>query len=298
MAVPELVEAFRAALPTDRRADVTDAVASLVAAAIVAGRTAWPAIDVTDGDLAAFLAARLKDGDLAEAILAAPAADLLLACGCAAGKTTALAAFETVLAEVDAAGRTARAASDLVDEVKQKLRTTLLVADGDKPPGIVAYRGKGSLRGWIRVTATRELVRLEQKARRAQPLEDAVLDEPQGDPAIEGLKARYRAELAAAIKEAIGRLNADDRTLLRHHLIDRLSIDELGARYSVHRATAARWLARARAALVAATQTELAVRMRLAADEVSSVIRMVSSRLDASLVGVLGEDGDDDTRHA
>src|SRR5258705_1451420 len=140
MATVDLVESFRAALPAERRADVTDAVGSLVAAAIVAARTAWPAIDVTDGELAAFLAARIKDGDLADAILAAPAADLLLACGCAAGKTTALTGFESVLAEVDAAGRTARAAADLVDEVKQKLRTTLLVADGDKPPGIVAYR--------------------------------------------------------------------------------------------------------------------------------------------------------------
>lgn len=293
----ELVESFRAALPAERRAEVTDAVGSLVAAAVVAGRTAWPAVEVSDAAFAAFLAARLKDGDLADAVLGAPAADLWIACGCAAGVPAALAGFESVLAEVDAAGRTARAAADLVDEVKQKLRTTLLVADGDKPPGIVAYRGKGSLRGWIRVTATRELVRLEQKARRATPLEDAVLDEPQGDPAIEQLKARYRAELGLAIKEAIGRLDSEDRTLLRHHLIDRLSIDQLGARYGVHRATAARWLARARAALVTATQTELAVRMRLGADEVSSVIRMVSSRLDASLGGVLGAD-DDDTRHA
>jgi RNA polymerase sigma-70 factor, ECF subfamily len=289
------IDRFRAALPAERRGDVTDGATRVVYAAITAARTAWPAIDVDDGDLAAFLAERLPEGDVAEAVLAMPAADLLLACGCAAGRPNAIAAFESVLAEVDAAGRTARAAADLVDEVKQRLRTTLLVAD-DKPPGIVAYRGRGSLRGWIRVTATRELVRLEQKARRAMPLEDAVLDEPQGDPALEQLKQRYRAELAAAIKEAIGRLSADDRTLLRHHLIDRLTIDQLGARYSVHRATAARWLARARAALVAATQTELAIRMRLGADEVSSVIRLVSSRLDASLGGVLVDD--DDTRLA
>jgi RNA polymerase sigma-70 factor (ECF subfamily) len=287
---------FRDALPAERRAEVTDGVARVVAAAIAAARAAWPAIDVDDGDLAAFVAERVREGDLAEAVLAMPAADLLLACGCAAGRTGAIAAFEQILAEVDAAGRTARAAADLVDEVKQRLRTSLLVADGDKPRGIAAYRGRGSLRGWIRVTATRELVRLEQKARRAAPLEDAVLDEPQGDPALEQLKQRYRAELGAAIKEAIGRLSADDRTLLRHHLIDRLSIDQLGARYGVHRATAARWLARARSALVAATQTELAVRMRLGADEVSSVIRLVSSRLDASLGGVFPDD--DDTRLA
>jgi RNA polymerase sigma-70 factor, ECF subfamily len=283
----------------DLSADARAALATQVAAA----RAAWPALGpdvVDDSTVAAFIVDRIDPAapDLTAAIREAPAADLLLACACAAARPAALTAFESVLAEVDAAGRTARAAADLVDEVKQRLRTALLVADPGvgKPAGITAYRGRGSLRGWVRVMATRELVRLEQKARRSTRLEDAVLDEPQGDPALDQLKQRYRAELGLALKEAVGRLSADDRTLLRHHLIDRLSIDQLGARYGVHRATAARWLQRARAALVDATQTELAVRMRLGADEVSSVIRLVSSRLDASLRGAFPDD--DDTRLA
>jgi RNA polymerase sigma-70 factor (ECF subfamily) len=292
MATSDLVESFTAALPAERRGAVTAAAAAALAAAVAAARAAHPSIEVPDAALAAFLAERLPDhAPIADALAALPASDLLLACGCARGITSALAAFEAVLAEVDAAGRTARAAADLVDEVKQRLRTQLLVVAGGKPAGIAAFRGRGSLRGWVRVAATRELVRLEQHSRRARPLEDAFLDDAAGDPAVELLKARYRAELSAAIKDAVGRLSSEDRTLLRHHLIDRLSIDELGARYSVHRATAARWLARARSALVAATETELAVRLRLAPDEVTSVIRMVASRLDASLAGAL-----DDTR--
>jgi RNA polymerase sigma-70 factor (ECF subfamily) len=291
-----LADSFRTALAPERRATITAGVAPALVTAIATARAAWPAIDVDDATFAAFLAERVRDGELVDAIGDAPAADLLLACGCVLGRPAAIAAFETVLAEVDAAGRSERSAADLVDEVKQRLRTLLLVADG-KPPGIVGYRGRGSLRGWLRVAATRELVRMEIQGRRAAPLEDAVLDEPQGDPALEQLKARYRSELGQAIKDAIGRLSADDRTLLRHHLIDRLSIDQLGARYGVHRATAARWLSRARTALVAATETELAVRLRLAPDEVTSVIRMVASRLDASLGGALSE-GDDDTRGA
>jgi RNA polymerase sigma-70 factor (ECF subfamily) len=287
-----LVDSFRAALPAERRVAVTAAAAAALAAAVDAARAAHPAVDVPDAALAAYLAERVADhGSLADAIAALPAGDLLLACGCARGVTAALTAFEVVLAEVDAAGRTARAAADLVDEVKQRLRTQLLVAAG-KPPGIAAFKGRGSLRGWIRVAATRELVRLEQQGRRSRPLEDAFLDDAAGDPAVDALKAKYRAELAAAIKDAVGRLSSDDRTLLRHHLIDRLSIDELGARYAVHRATAARWLARARTALVATTETELAIRLRLAPEEVTSVIRMVASRLDASLAGALEDTGD------
>jgi RNA polymerase sigma-70 factor, ECF subfamily len=282
---------FRAALPAERRAAADASGAALtdaVRAALAAARAAWPDLDLDDATVTAFLAPRLRDGDLVAAVNTAPIADLYLACGCALGRPAALAGFESVLGEVELAGRTARAAPDLVDEVKQRLRAALLVAPGpDRPPGVTAYRGRGSLRGWIRVAATRELIRLETRARRTTPLEDAVLDEPSTDPMLDQLKARYRTELGLALKDAIARLSADDRTLLRHHLLDRLTIDELGARYGVHRATAARWLSRSRAALVEATQSELAVRLRLAPDEVTSVIRLVSSRLDASLGGAL-----------
>ena len=284
-----LLDALRAALAPERRDGVTAADEAALATAIAAARATWPAIEVGDDDLATYIGERLPDGEIATALRAAPIADLVLACGCARGNSAALAAFETVLAEVDAAGKTARAAADLIDEVKQRLRTQLLVTT-DKPPGITGYRGRGSLRGWIRVAATRELVRLEQAARRALPLEAAVLDEATADPVLEALKTRYRAELGAALTDAIERLSAEDRILLRHHLIDRLSIDELGSRYGVHRATAARWLVRARGALVEATQTELAVRLRLAPDEISSVIRMVSSKIDASLGGALADE--------
>jgi len=290
-----IADRFRDALPAERRDAMTPAAVDALVAALATARAASPTLDVEDAELVPFVVERLRDGDLVEAIAAAPVGDLVLACGCARSRPAALAAFEGVLGEVDLAGRTARAAADLVDEVKQRLRTSLLVGDGDRAPGIVGYGGRGSLRGWIRVMATRELIRLETASRRATPLEDAVLDEPVADPALEQLKARYRGELGLAIKDAIARLPADDRTLLRHHLIDRLTIDQLGARYGVHRATAARWLARARAALVAATETELAVRLRLAPEEVTSVIRLVASRLDASLGGVLA---DDDTRMA
>jgi RNA polymerase sigma-70 factor (ECF subfamily) len=285
----DALDRLRAALPAERAPEVTAAAGAALATALATARAAWPAIAVGDEHLVPFVAERLRDGPVADALRDAPAADLLLACGCARGQPAALAAFETVLGEVDLAGKTARAAADHVDEVKQRLRTSLLVATAERPPGINGYRGKGSLRGWVRVAATRELVRLEQASRRATPLEDAVLEEPTAEPALEALKARYRAELAVALKDAIARLSSDDRTLLRHHLIDRLSIDELGARYKVHRATAARWLARARAALVEQTQGELAVRLRLAPEEITSVIRLVSSRLDASLSGALGE---------
>jgi RNA polymerase sigma-70 factor (ECF subfamily) len=259
---------------------------SLVAIA----RAAWPSVRFDEAQLASFVGERLAGGDLAVALAAAPAADLALAAACAAQETSAHAAFDTVLTEVDAAGAAVGATKDLIEEVKQLLRVQLLVAKNGKPPGIASYRGKGPLRGWVRITATRELIRHKKKAARELPL-DRSLDRlltSQIDPTLEALKAEYRSEFALALHEAIEGLSAEDRTLLRQQIVDGMSIDELGAAFGVHRATAARWLNRARAALVSATHERLAQRLQLPVEQMESVIRLVRSQLHASVVRYLG----------
>jgi RNA polymerase sigma-70 factor (ECF subfamily) len=262
-------------------------------------RAAWPEVRIDAEQLVDFIAQRLTGADLAAALATAPAGDLVLAAACAAQEPTAHAAFDAVLSEVDAAGASTRSPRDLIDDVKQLIRVQLLVARDGKPPGITGYRGKGPLRGWVRITATRELIRHQRKrAREApgdRPLDEALGDA--GDPLLSQLKAEYRTEFATALREAITELGAEDRTLLRQQIVDQLSIDEIGAAFGVHRATAARWLQRARGALVAATRGRLAVRLKVSVDEIDSVIRLVQSQLDVSMIRYLRDsdsDGDDD----
>jgi RNA polymerase sigma-70 factor (ECF subfamily) len=184
----------------------------------------------------------------------------------------------------------ARAPADAIDEAKQVVRTLVLVAKDGKPPGIAGYRGKGPLRGWVRITATRELIRHKKKLARDLSLDDRSLDRLLAsgvDPALAAMKAEYRAEFAAALREAIDDLSAEDRTLLRQQIVDDMSIDAVGAAYGVHRATAARWLNRARAALVAATHRRLAARLDVPVEQIDSVLRLVSSQLDASVIRFL-----------
>jgi RNA polymerase sigma-70 factor (ECF subfamily) len=259
------------------------------------GRAAWPEVRLDPAQLAGFIAERLAGPDLAAALASAPAADLVLAAACTAQEPTAHAAFDTVLTEVDAAGASTRSPKDLIDDVKQVIRVQLLVPRDGKPPGIAGYRGKGPLRGWVRITATRELIRHQRKRARETP-SDRPLDEAlgdAGDPLLSQLKAEYRTEFATALREAIAELDAEDRTLLRQQIVDQLSIDEIGAAFGVHRATAARWLQRARGALVTATRGRLAVRLKLSVDEIDSVIRLVQSQLDASVIRYLRDDSDD-----
>ena len=254
-------------------------------------KRAWPSVKFDEATLADFFATRIEGPDLAAALAAAPAGDLAIAAACTALEPTAHAAFDAVLTEVDAAGASTRAPKHVVDEVKQLLRVQLLVPKEGKPPGIAGYKGKGPLRGWVRITATRELIRQMKKTKRETPIERS-LDEALGasdDPMLSQLKAEYRAEFATALKEAIDSLDAEDRMLLRQSIVEELPIDTIGAAFGVHRATAARWLQRARAALVAATRDCLAKRLSLPVDEIDSVIRMVQSRLDASMVRYLKE---------
>ena len=263
------------------------AAGSAWATLLATARTAWPDVQLDDAKLAEFIGPRLAGTDVADALAAAPAADLALAAACAAQEPTAHAAFDTILTEVDAAGASTRAPKDLVDEVKQLLRLQLLVVRDDKPAGITGYRGKGPLRGWVRITATRELIRHLKKRARELPI-DKQLDEAIGaDPVLDHLKGEYRAQFATALREAIAELTAEDRTLLRQQIVDNLSIDELGAAYGVHRATAARWLTRARGSLVTATHSRLAARLAMPVDDIDSVMRLVQSRLDASVVRYL-----------
>jgi RNA polymerase sigma-70 factor (ECF subfamily) len=257
-----------------------------------AARTAWPEVRLDPPRLVAFIAQRLAGPDLAAALATAPAADLVLAAACTAQEPTAHAAFDAVLSEVDAAGASTRSAKDLIDDVKQLIRVQLLVSQDGKPPGIAGYRGKGPLRGWVRITATRELIRHLKKAARETPLERGLDDALGSDPILEQLKGEYRTQFATALREAIAALDAEDRTLLRQQIVDQLSIDEIGAAFGVHRATAARWLQRARGALVTATRGRLAARLKVPVEEIDSVIRLVQSQLDASVVRYL-RDSDD-----
>lgn len=258
------------------------------AVALATARAAWPAVTFDADLVAAFVGERLAPGDPASALATAPLGDLALAAACAAQEPTAHAAFDDILVEVDRAGASTRAPRELVDDVKQLLRVQLLVAQPGRPPGILGYRGKGPLRGWVRITATRELVRHLRKRAREAPIE-AAFDAALGsvDPALDMLKAEYRVEFASALQDAIGDLTAEDRTLLRQQIVDRLSIDEVGAAFGVHRATAARWLTRARGALVGATHKRLAERLKVPVSEIDSVIRLVHSQLDVSVVRYL-----------
>jgi RNA polymerase sigma-70 factor, ECF subfamily len=224
------------------------------------------------------------------------AADLEWARSLAAGEPAALARFEGELTPEIAsvlAGRGFTAAE--VEEVQQWCRAHLLVGDGSGPAAITEYAGRGRLRSWVLVSAVRAALKMRRRGAREAALDQEALAEladdisgPPGDPLAELYKERYRDAFREAFRNAVAELSPRERTLLRLHGIDGLTIDQLGALYGVHRATAARWLDRAREAVFAATRREMMRRLDVDRWEAESVLRFIQSRLDVSLGGLAG----------
>jgi len=274
-------DVLAASLPPGQLDDAEAAVMRAVAA----GREAWPDVEVP----AERLAARLAD-ELAAGGERRHDADLYLATALAAGDAAALRVFEDRLVpEIDAALARLRLPAGAADEVKQAMRVDLLVGDA-RAPRIADYAGRGELAAWLRVTATRAALKLLRRTRREETLDDVLLEhwpDATPDPEDRHMTTSYVRELKAALGEALAALEVRQRNVLRQHVLDDLSIDELALLYRVHRATCARWLADARAALARATRKRLIARLGARADEVESILRYLDSDIELSISRIL-----------
>lgn len=209
--------------------------------------------------------------------------DLLLAMGCLRGDPQALAKLQReVLPEARMALQKLRLPSAAVDDALQAMSSDLLSGPN---PKIASYEGTGRLGAWLRVVATRLALRADKREKLyVHDEEPAALAVAAGaDPELSFMKEQYRAEFRAAVADAIAAIAPKSALVLRQHTVDGLSIDEIGALHSVHRATAARWVQAAREELLKEIRRCFVGRCKIAPDECDSVLRMVQSRLDVTV---------------
>jgi RNA polymerase sigma-70 factor (ECF subfamily) len=216
--------------------------------------------------------------------------DLAWARSLAAGDREALARYERELVPmIEAQLRRRGLADDAIADVQQILRTRLFVGEGDGP-AIARYEGRGALKSWVLVSALREAVRVRQKTSREPPVDDealiALADRADaGPPSVD--KQRYQDAFKVAFRSALAALSARDRVLLRMHVLDGLTIDQIGALQGVHRATAARWIERAREEVSRNVRRELMKELGMDPFETDEILEWVQSRVELSL-SVLG----------
>lgn len=104
---------------------------------------------------------------------------------------------------------------------------------------------------------------------------------------LAAVHAQHGDALAAALRAALEALDAQQRLMLGHSLVDGISIDRIGELYGVQRSTTVRWLTGARDTLSNQLRREVASRLALPLEELYAVVREVRSRIDIALLRIL-----------
>ena len=266
-------------------ADAEDRLGELVARA----RRAAPELAVAPERFVAALARACGD-DGAAALDELHAEDFGLAVACADGVPGALEHCDRLCAPaVRAAVARIDPAADFCDEVRQILWQRVFVGTPEHPPRILTYGGRGPLAAWVAVAAQRVAIDLRRAAMptaSADPEVDQLLSARE-HPEAAYLRGRYRAEFEAGVRAALAALPDRDRLLLRLTVVSGLSHEQVAAIYGVNQSTVSRWIARARSAVLEATEREDCARIGLPASEFRSLAGLFLSDLDVSLSRVL-----------
>ena len=252
-----------------------------------AARRAWPAVTLPFETFRAYGAAQ----NASEPSAIAHLDELFLACACGAGNERALAILEDRYL-IPARGCLQRLdpRPEFIDDVLQELRAKLLLGDD---PRIRRYGGRGPLLAWLRVAATRTAIDL-LRAAKAAPADSAtttIEDLPQADlgPEVQLLREAYRDLFNEALAATMRALSVEDRHLLRRHLVDHLTLEEIARPYRLHPASIARRLASLREEIAES------VRQRLAAGHLAdggstsleSVAQAIRSEVHLSMTALL-----------
>ncbi|MEP6654405.1 MAG: sigma-70 family RNA polymerase sigma factor [Myxococcales bacterium] len=257
-----------------------------------AARRAWPKIELpfelfrTHADQVGFTFSGVAETD------AANGADLFLCCACGEGDAQAIAALEHQYIGAARLGLTRfDARPEFIDDVLQELRAKLLVPPD---PRIRRYSGRGPLVAWIRVAASRTAIDLLRATREGVPREASELESlgrVDFGPEVQLLRAVYRDAFHEALARALAALAPKDRNMLRRHLVDHMTLEEIAGPYGVHPATVARRLTTLREQIATAVRDHLATRHRSegGATSLESLAHAIRSEVYVSLGPLLAQ---------
>jgi RNA polymerase sigma-70 factor (ECF subfamily) len=205
-------------------------------------------------------------------------ADLVLVLACLERHPGALSALSD---RIEVAARRIDAGDD---ELAQLVRERLFTPPD--APRLASYDGSSPLAAWLRAIA----VRVASNARRGRPPEVTVsqvtpLSAAEDDPELTLLKLQYQAKFRAAFQAAVAALSPTERTMLRLHAVDGVSLASIGTMFHRDASTVSRWLEQVRRKLELQTREHLL--QSVAAHELDSVLRLARSQLSVGLSRIL-----------
>lgn len=261
------------------------------------GRAAWPTIELDAESFVIFLARQLPSELATAAGLASlHGADLYLVCGLGRGQPAAVEALETdYMPAVERALRRMGQSEASILDITQGLYSYLLERQNAPPterPPRRGYVGRGELRGWLCTCAVHEAARLQKRERRHLDLDldqahDVLLSSAGRSPEHDALTGELKQIFEASFREAVAALTPRERNLLRYHFLSGLSVDQVGAIYRVHRATAARWVAEARARLASLTRKRFLASAPMHDKSYAQIMGLLRSQLSLNLASLL-----------
>lgn len=252
-------------------------------------RASYPDLSVEPEAYVAYLAERCT-GDALDALAAMDPGELYLVLACAHGDLRAQRTFEAhYFKEVHVGASRLRCSDDELDEVRQAVRRSLFSPGPDGRAALIDKTARGDFRALLRLMAIRAGISLRR--RKGLPLvsDEALLEVADAEFSASGalLRAEHREKFRIALEAAIAELPAQDRTLLRLHEVDGVTLAALARMVQVDRSTITRRLARARAAIFAGTRAQLSERFGVGPEHFESFIDVIRSNFGASIRGLL-----------
>lgn len=212
-------------------------------------------------------------------------AAIALADACIDGDANAIACFHRLhLGDIEHAIARVRAAGSIAEDVRQIVLAKLL------PPGgkLARYSGRGALQNWVRAVTVRETISvLRGSTDDTVAMPDVIDIAASWDLELSYVRSSQREHLRAALRASFDALDPEDRAVLRYRFVDGLTLDQLATVLGVHRATAARWLARIREALLRGTRRHLCDALGLDRAAFESLVALVRSNLEITIGGLL-----------
>jgi RNA polymerase sigma-70 factor (ECF subfamily) len=255
------------------------------------GQAAWPQFQLTPAQLTAFLARQLPaEAAEPQALATLRVRELYLLCAFGLHDRQAQAVIEAeYMPRVRQVLLQQGTPEAVIADIQQELCSRLIERQ-DPTVERRGYAGRGDLGSWLSTTAVREAGLRRKRGQREvafDPASQSALPDQRNNPETTALTGNLKDALKAAFREALASLSSRERNLLRYHFLAALSAEQIGDIYRVHRATAARWVARAQEQLTQRTRDCFVRRTQVSEESLPHVMAELHSQLSMNLESLL-----------